>query len=414
MLRLNWRAGGLLLAGIALMIGGAALDSVTMSRIAALLLAVPVVGLLWVVGAAALTTRPQLARIVSPDRPVVGERAIVRLAVRGGTIPLWARLRERTPAALHRGQARPGSRDRRRWSYQIEPERRGRYVLGPSTVIYGDPLHLLRWHVPADDGEAILVWPRTEPLTHALRRGDLHTNTPARSGSPRRSVEDLTLREYVQGDDVHRVHWRSSARRGQLMVRADEPAAPPAVELVLHLGQQAPGRHIEWAVSAAASLALAFSTDHLPVRIHTCRQREDAPEEVTTATVTARAPAQALDALALARPLPELTQAQRQALRMANRRDGARMGPILVAVLTTPDDEALDHLLTLAPGRLARALIVGSQASAAAATLTRSGWTVTEVMPDARSGTTEIPDAMTALFDQTGSDRSIRSVGVGG
>lgn len=410
MLRLSWRAVGLLLSGVALMLGGAALDSLTMARIAALLLAAPIVGLIWVFAAAALTTAPKLARIVTPDRPVVGEQATVRLAVRGGSIPLWARLRERTPVSVHRGQARPAGRDRRRWSYLIQPERRGRHTLGPSTVIYTDPLHLLRRQVPADDAEHILVWPRTETLTQVIRRGDLHTNTPSRSGSPRRSVEDLTLREYVQGDDVHRVHWRSSARRGQLMVRADEPAAPPAAELLLHLAQKAPGRHLEWAVSAAASVAVAFSSDNHPVRIHTCRQRDDAPDEVTTATVTARTPAQALDALALACPLPDLTEAQQRALRAANRRDGARMGPMLVAVLTAPDDETLDHLSQLARGRRARALIVGSQTSAAGRVLTGSGWAVTEIMPDARAGTSEIPVAFNALFDQAGSDRSSLNV----
>jgi uncharacterized protein (DUF58 family) len=73
--------------------------------------------------------------------------------------------------------------------------------------------------------------------------------------------DDAATREYRQGDDLRRVHWRSTARMGQLMVRREEQPWQARCTLLLdtrtvgHAGE-GPGSSFEWAVSAAASLGV--------------------------------------------------------------------------------------------------------------------------------------------------------------
>src|SRR5581483_645895 len=82
--------------------------------------------------------------------------------------------------------------------------------------------------------------------------------------------EFLALRDYEPGDDPRRVHWRSSARTGELVVRQDEAASPGRVVLVL---DTRPGAHdepsFEAAVEAIASLAVSLRRAHAPVEVVT-------------------------------------------------------------------------------------------------------------------------------------------------
>jgi uncharacterized protein (DUF58 family) len=75
------------------------------------------------------------------------------------------------------------------------------------------------------------------------------------------SAEDVTTREYRRGDDLRRVHWRSTARTGELMVRREEQPWQSRATVVLdsrrtaHRGTGA-ASSLEWLVAAAASVAV--------------------------------------------------------------------------------------------------------------------------------------------------------------
>jgi uncharacterized protein (DUF58 family) len=85
--------------------------------------------------------------------------------------------------------------------------------------------------------------------------------------------DDVLVREYRHGDDRRRIHWRSTARRGDLMVRREEQAWDPTASVLLdarvgaHAGR---GMHssLEWAISAAASVAVHFLDDGFGVEIY--------------------------------------------------------------------------------------------------------------------------------------------------
>ncbi|MDX3111775.1 DUF58 domain-containing protein, partial [Nonomuraea angiospora] len=91
-----------------------------------------------------------------------------------------------------------------------------------------------------------------------------HLEGPTSDNAPSGTVTFHTLREYVVGDDLRHVHWRSSARTGTLMVRQLIDASLPTTTVVLDTRDLT-----ELAVDAAASVALAAARAGFPVRLVT-------------------------------------------------------------------------------------------------------------------------------------------------
>ena len=109
----------------------------------------------------------------------------------------------------------------------------------------------------------IAVTPKIYELG-GLRAGSSGSSAEARSARAGLvGQDDVLVREYRRGDDVRRVHWRSTARAGELMVRREEQSWQPTTRLLVdnrrcaHVGG-GPDSSFEWAVSAAASAGLAL------------------------------------------------------------------------------------------------------------------------------------------------------------
>jgi uncharacterized protein (DUF58 family) len=233
----------------------------------------------------------RVTRIVAPN-PVVRDRtAEVSLLVAahqasGAAYERLSRLRLSEQAAHelagHQGiRARVSARaDRITVHYSLTPTRRGRWSLGPLLTTRTDVFGLVRATQPLGSATHVPVWPRTVELAVRTRSvGDVdHSATGARL----QSSDDSVLREYVAGDDPRRVHWASAARRGQLMVRADESAGVRPVTVLLDRSllphwQEAGGGlrrpaavdDGEWAVELAASIATSFLDAGHPTRLLT-------------------------------------------------------------------------------------------------------------------------------------------------
>lgn len=107
--------------------------------------------------------------------------------------------------------------------YLVRTEHRGRYPLGPMHVRVADPMGMVDLDQTLPTTASILVTPRTEPLPQIpltgrwAGAGDNRTRDLLGGGSP-----DVTIREYRLGDDLRRIHWPSSARVDELMVRREE------------------------------------------------------------------------------------------------------------------------------------------------------------------------------------------------
>ena len=128
----------------------------------------------------------------------------------------------------------------RRWSgnpvgrYVLRGLPRGRYTYEASDAVVEDPFGLARVEIPLSVGGALLVYPRLVELP-SLFSDDGAAALDGRGRLLRRpSGFDLhSVREYQEGESLRRVHWRTTAKRGQLMVKEleDEPRDEIAVLL---------------------------------------------------------------------------------------------------------------------------------------------------------------------------------------
>jgi uncharacterized protein (DUF58 family) len=135
--------------------------------------------------------------------------------------------------------------------------RRGVYRLDHVTLRTTFPYGLFVKERDVRLPSALIVWPRSDRKVRSPRPGGDHVQrsgatVPMGAGSGR--GEYRSLRPYVRGDDPRDVHWRSSARRGQLLVREYERDANTTLWLCLDL--RAPeNEQAELVVEIAASLA---------------------------------------------------------------------------------------------------------------------------------------------------------------
>ena len=123
---------------------------------------------------------------------------------------------------------------RRRVRFPIMGLARGRYAVGPLMAYAYDPFGLARATTHLAGTTEMVVTPVVRPLSAAegiIGVGAGGEATPQHIG--RLGADDVLVREYQAGDDVRRVHWRSTARWNQLMVRREEQALEPAAAVLL-------------------------------------------------------------------------------------------------------------------------------------------------------------------------------------
>lgn len=140
----------------------------------------------------------------------------------------------------------------------ISAARRGILTVGPITIGRGDPLGILRRDHTWPGVQTIYVHPVTVPMPSASAgvMRDLE-------GSVTTTVVDADLsfhaiRDYLPGDSQRHVHWKSTAKTGQLMVRQYEETRRSRIAVVLDTDRSSYANEdqFEMAVSAASSLAL--------------------------------------------------------------------------------------------------------------------------------------------------------------
>ncbi|WP_376797095.1 DUF58 domain-containing protein [Thermogemmatispora sp.] len=177
---------------------------------------------------------------------------------------LWVQIVDGSTLPGHRAGyvASMGGRKRALWRARTICRRRGRYQLGPVIASSGDPFGLFRSHRLLSPAYEILVLPRVIPLTSfAFFTGGL----PGKGRSTRRALHTTTnattIREYVSGDSLNRIHWPSTAHYNKLMVKEFDldPAMDAWIFLDLHQAVQAgEGEESteEYAITIAASLAV--------------------------------------------------------------------------------------------------------------------------------------------------------------
>ncbi|WP_433325028.1 DUF58 domain-containing protein [Spirillospora sp. CA-294931] len=195
----------------------------------------------------------------------------------------------------------------RELSYRLRSDVRGRYRIGPLVVRLADPFGMVELVRSFSQADTLTVTPAIIPLPSGRLMGawtgggDSVARTISTAGE-----DDVAPREYRHGDDLRRVHWRSTARRGELMVRREEQHWQSSGTLFLDTRRSAhwgdgPASSFEQAVSIAASIGVHLGRAGIGLRLVTDAGETLAPSVSFEGTL--------LDVLAVARTsdVPSLT-----------------------------------------------------------------------------------------------------------
>ncbi|NUT44024.1 MAG: DUF58 domain-containing protein [Thermoactinospora sp.] len=343
---LTSRGRSFLAAGVAALLMAVLLGEHDLLRIGVLISALPLLAAMVV---ARTRYRLSCARRLSPARVEAGGETTVTLRLENVTrLPTGLLLIEDTvPYALG---VRPRfvldrveARGIREIDYRVRSDLRGRFSIGPLAVRITDPFGLVELTRAFTITDTLTVTPQVLSLPHVRLSGewtgggDSRTRSVAAAGD-----DDVAPREYRQGDDLRRVHWRSTARHGELMVRREEQQWQSRGALLLdtrryaHRGE-GPRSSFEVAVSAAASIGVHLAHEGLGLRLVT----DQGAEHLTDSGVSHSL----LDTLAVVKGSPN------RSLDMgisALRQDGG--DGLIVAVLGSLDPEEARDLAKLRHG----------------------------------------------------------------
>jgi uncharacterized protein (DUF58 family) len=385
------RGRAFIAAGVAAGILGLGLGQRTLLSIGGLLVILPVLSVL-----AASRTRYRIrwVREVSPSRVPAGQTASVSIRLDNvSRLPTGLLLTEDTVPYSIGARPRfildriePGGT--RQLSYPIQPDHRGKFSIGPLNVRVADAFGLAKVGSMAAPPVTLVVTPPVTALPRTalagswLGDGDARASTAAAAGE-----DDVVPRAYRDGDELRRVHWRSTARYGELMVRREEQRWRNRAVLFLDTrqsghGGRGPASSFEYAISAAASIG-----------VHLAREQIDG-EFVTDARAVKSAGSfedALLDTLAVIRPsrstsitdglaqLPKdnsglliaiaghLTGAQARQLAATRHTSGPAMA-LLLAISSWTSDRPVNW--------------VAGETDEAASILTAAGWRVVSVTAD--------------------------------
>jgi uncharacterized protein (DUF58 family) len=269
------RASCLLAAGATAFLCGLLLGVVDLVRAGVLALAIPLAAALVVYRS---RVRISNRRSAEPAQASAGDAVIIHLAVTNRSMMRTGALllEDQIPAQLN-GRARfvvagLGGREVRTVSYRMPGLPRGRYLAGPLRIRLTDPFRMVDVTRSFTATTPFVVTPVVDPLPsiEPPRSYDIGDNAGSHSIGTH-GADDASTREYRTGDDLRKIHWRSTARTGALMVRQEERPWQGQSTVVLDIRSTAhvmtppvktaaasvdprESSSLEWAVSAAASI----------------------------------------------------------------------------------------------------------------------------------------------------------------
>ena len=219
----------------------------------------------------------QVSRLVSPDRLHAGSMSTVTLSLTNPRmIPTpVARITDEVEGTVRADAHVPPLRRNggTRASYRVPTQRRGRVEIGPMNTRVTDPFGMASSVRTSAPDTSLLVLPRVDVIPPPPQPGgetaQMLDRSPNRVGAS--GDEFSSLRAYAIGDDLRKVHWPSSARTGDLVVRNElVPEHGHSLVLLDVRDTAADPETFEKMVSATASIVVA------------CRDRGDRIRMVTT------------------------------------------------------------------------------------------------------------------------------------
>ena len=162
---------------------------------------------------------------------------------------------------------------------ELPTGRRGKHQVGPLSLRRADALGLGGSELLIGDTATLWVYPKTHPMRAVAGGLPLHHHDgEATETSPRGSLDIREVRPYLPGDEVRHLHWKATARTGQLMIRDyADPHQPRFTVLLDNRREIRTSAEFEEAVELAASLVVAAAAAD-----HRCRLVTSSGGDVST------------------------------------------------------------------------------------------------------------------------------------
>lgn len=269
---------GVFAGGLGLLAAGVALGYAEIAIVGLVLVLAVASAFAWVGSRARIEVERRLGR----SRVTVGDVAVGELRVTNPTSRTVAAITafdkvgdgmvrapvERLAAGAHRTVR-----------YQLPTARRCVLTVGPLQLRRSDPFGLARFQQDHGDTARLYVHPRRHPLRRLPATLLRSLEGPTSDTAPRGSVVFHALREYVAGDDRRHIHWRSSARKGELMVRQYVDTSLPDLTVVLDNSTTRQGEEsFEGTIEVVASILAVATEAGFPTRLVTTDGREFSPQ----------------------------------------------------------------------------------------------------------------------------------------
>ncbi len=210
-----------------------------------------------------LSVQRRLVNRAFPDESIP-----VELVVRNSSrLPIpWVEVQDSLPVELisppfYREVLTLGARQTQRFGYTLVGRRRGYYTIGPLFMQTGDVLGVIPPRTWKQESEYVIIYPHVLPLEKlGLPTHSPLAVLPARSPLFEDPTRIMGVRAYQRGDSPRRIHWTSTARAGELLVKRYQPAIARETLICLDFAQESyAGRRFydasELAIVTAASLA---------------------------------------------------------------------------------------------------------------------------------------------------------------
>ena len=334
--RIGWVVAA---GGVALIGAGRLLGLIELYVLGALVLGLVIVSLV------RIRSRPlhlQVSRALEPDRVPAGAPARVELRLHNqGTRPTPVLRLQDSVSGTKGAQLLVPPIDARTdtaAAYRLPTDKRGIVGVGPLRIEIVDPFGLAYARSQAAPRADLIVHPVVHPITALPQPDGLdpHAGTDVAAPLSVSGDEFHALRAYVSGDDLRRIHWPSSARHDQLLVRQDEHPRQGRVTVLLDLRQpQCTEDSLDITASVAASI------------LHAAHHRRELTRLVTTTGLDSGFGGGAVHADALLRALALVGPGRPGTLLDAIDAALARAGRSAVVIISsglTPNDEGAVRL----------------------------------------------------------------------
>ncbi|HLN17048.1 MAG TPA: DUF58 domain-containing protein [Acidimicrobiales bacterium] len=155
-------------------------------------------------------------------------------------------------------------------TYRLPTYRRGVFPIGPLEISRSDPFGFARATQRLTGDDEIWVYPRVLPMRPLPSGVTRNIEGPSSDMAQEGSITFHRLQEYVVGDDLRMVHWKSTAKLGRLVIRHNVDTSQPYTVVLIDVRPSLYSVDtFESAIDATASVVQCSAAGKSPVQLRT-------------------------------------------------------------------------------------------------------------------------------------------------